>query len=307
MMSYRIACVIVTYNRKACLCECLEAILMQTYKPETVYIVDNASTDGTIDAVKLKGMYNQVKENISFQYVLQAKNEGGAGGFYQGIKTASEQSYDAVWVMDDDGHPAPDCLYNLQRHLGSHDYIAPIVISDKDQVTCSFVPGVSYTDFSNRAVDGLVVGWASPFNGILYSSRLIGKIGYPKKEMFIWGDETNYHYRAIQAGFVPVTDVMAKHYHPVDRQVRDLMPGGREVIVTNQDWKLYCLLRNTVYNMKFEMNELTRFYRALKLCLKYMYYHSVIKKDKTKNELIITAVSDGLKADFTKLSRYFPC
>lgn len=259
MMSCNIACVIVTFNRKACLCRCLKAILKQTYKPDTVYIVDNASTDGTLEAVKLMGLYNEVKENISFKYVLQERNEGGAGGFYQGIRIASQQSCDAIWVMDDDGHPAPDCLYNLQKHLAEYDYIAPIVLSDEDQSTCSFVPGVSYNEFSNRAVKGLVVGWASPFNGILYSAKLISKIGYPKREMFIWGDETNYHYRAIEAGFVPVTDIMAIHYHPVDRQVRDSLPGGREVIVTNQDWKLYCLLRNTVYNMKFEMNGLSRF------------------------------------------------
>ena len=48
----KIACVIVTYNRKQLLKRCLDAVVAQIFKPSVVYITDNASTDGTIDSVK---------------------------------------------------------------------------------------------------------------------------------------------------------------------------------------------------------------------------------------------------------------
>ena len=37
---------IVTYNRRALLCECLEAVLSQTRRPDRVLVLVNASTDG---------------------------------------------------------------------------------------------------------------------------------------------------------------------------------------------------------------------------------------------------------------------
>lgn len=46
-MSERVCAVIVTYNRKALLRECLKAVLSQTRPPDHVLVVDNASTDGT--------------------------------------------------------------------------------------------------------------------------------------------------------------------------------------------------------------------------------------------------------------------
>ena len=49
---YKICAVVVTFNRKELLINCLNAINEQTYKPHTVIIVDNASTDGTKDLME---------------------------------------------------------------------------------------------------------------------------------------------------------------------------------------------------------------------------------------------------------------
>lgn len=57
-MDYKIACIIVTYNRKELLKKCLNAVICQTFKPHTVYIIDNASSDGTMDAIKEWGFYD---------------------------------------------------------------------------------------------------------------------------------------------------------------------------------------------------------------------------------------------------------
>jgi hypothetical protein len=43
----KIAAVVVTYNRKKCLAECLSAIRRQSMIPDIIYVVDNHSTDGT--------------------------------------------------------------------------------------------------------------------------------------------------------------------------------------------------------------------------------------------------------------------
>ena len=73
--------------------------------------------------------------------------------------------------------------------------------------------------------------------------------------MFIWGDESNYEYRAINAGFIPRLITSAIHYHPFDRQIKFKTAFGRKIAVPNEDWKLYCLIRNRVYNSKIKRNK----------------------------------------------------
>ena len=44
-----VCAVVVTYNRKNHLLECLEGLRKQTRPIDAIYLVDNASTDGTPD------------------------------------------------------------------------------------------------------------------------------------------------------------------------------------------------------------------------------------------------------------------
>lgn len=304
----QIACVIVTYNRKHLLKRCLDAVAKQTFKPSFVYILDNASTDGTRESVIKWGVNDTQKDDIYYKYILNKKNEGGAGGFYRGMKYAMEDGdYDALWVMDDDGEPEKECLKNLVSYLGDYDYIAPIVLSDEDHDTCSFVPNTNYEEFCKKADEGgVVVDWASPFNGILYSARLIQKIGYPKKEMFIWGDEINYHLRAKKAGFLPITVVNSIHYHPINRVVgyKDESNKNIFIIVDQKDWKLYCALRNQIYNLHLIYNKYVAFKKAREKYRAYIhFYHSI--GDYSHDCLILDAAISGYIGYFGGLKKFF--
>ena len=46
-MKQTVAAVVVTHNRKELLVRCLRAILDQTYAVDRIFVVDNASSDGT--------------------------------------------------------------------------------------------------------------------------------------------------------------------------------------------------------------------------------------------------------------------
>lgn len=302
----KIACVVVTYNRKQLLKRCLDALSYQTLSPSVVYIVDNASTDGTQDSVKEWGYYECNRNGIAFKYILNPKNEGGAGGFYIGIKTAFESGADGIWVMDDDGQPEINCLEKLAGYLGTKDYIAPIVLSDDDHQSCSFAPNYEkkeeYVNLKGEH-DGVIDNWASPFNGILYSRRLVEKIGYPKKEMFIWGDEQNYHLRAVGAGMEPVTVVAAIHYHPLDRQEK-VNYNGYLLTIANSDWKQYCYLRNSWYNKIYVTGSPVRGIMANihSLSIYYSYYRK--EKKSGMLPLLLDAYFSALFGRFSGMKRY---
>ena len=306
-MNYKIGCVVVTFNRKALLKRCLDAVAVQTFKPKTVYIIDNASTDDTLDSVKEWGYYNCVHEGVIFKYVLNSKNEGGAGGFYLGMKTAFEDGdYDALWVMDDDGEPEKNCLEYLVSYLSDYDYIAPIVLSDDDHITCSFSSDrETLSEFCKRmkAHDGIIENWASPFNGILYSSKYLSLVGYPLKDLFIWGDERNYHFRALKNNITPITIVDAVHYHPINRQECVQLFSHFSIIVPPADWKLYCYIRNLVYsNRQFRGNYIS--IRSI-VAFIFLYGYFFIKESNYHRfKVVYQACIDGYKGNLKRLYKF---
>ena len=97
--------VVVTYNRRELLLEALTAVLAQTRAPDTVIVVDNASTDGTADVVRSRFP--------SVRLATAPRNTGGAGGFAYGMALALAGDADLIWLMDDDTVPEPGALRAL--------------------------------------------------------------------------------------------------------------------------------------------------------------------------------------------------
>lgn len=118
--------VVVTFNRKELLKDCLKALIEQTRPLDAILIVDNASTDNTPQILLEMGYIQQLppeknsepyktefmskiknleNESIKIIYIRMNENTGGAGGFHMGQKHAFELGYDWIWLMDDDGYP----------------------------------------------------------------------------------------------------------------------------------------------------------------------------------------------------------
>lgn len=252
--SISLAVIIVTYNRKDYLMRCMCGVYSQTLPPKAVYIVDNASTDGTYDCLNENDMLSN--PTIDVKYIRLDRNLGGAGGFYTGLKTAHEDGgYDGFVLMDDDGQPDKDELKYIAKWMGRYDYINALVVSDTDHTKTSF-PRKSY-GFDRKDIeqesdaDGIILNYSAPFNGTMYSKELVDKVGYPNPDFFFQGDEANYHKRAVKAGFIPVTCINSIHYHPCKiPKVYKFGIGRRKVKLSIEDTpiRIYCKHRNVVYN-----------------------------------------------------------
>src|SRR3954453_22106735 len=90
----RVDAVVVTYNRKALLVECLRALLAQTSPLAAIHVVDNASPDGTRE---LRADEDLPARGVSPRLEV---NGGSSGGFAHGIAAAREGDGDWLWVMD---------------------------------------------------------------------------------------------------------------------------------------------------------------------------------------------------------------
>ena len=93
------AAVIVTFNRSAKLMRVLDALEAQTVTPDSILVVDNASTDDTRALVEARA-----RRNAAIRYLGLPRNVGGAGGFHEGMKAAYAQGANYLWVSDDDAY-----------------------------------------------------------------------------------------------------------------------------------------------------------------------------------------------------------
>ncbi len=197
-MDANIISVVVTYNRKELLCECLDAILSQSRPVSKVIVVNNASTDGTLDLLAERGFV----DNLKIEILNLPKNVGGAGGFYAGMSRAKEiGEYDGVWIMDDDTMPSTTCLEELLKAesilKGQYSFLASSVYGLNGEYMN--VPTVDTREGANGYVEwyqylkeGLVAVKEATFVSLLISKRAIEKCGLPCKDFFIWGDDSEY-------------------------------------------------------------------------------------------------------------------
>jgi rhamnopyranosyl-N-acetylglucosaminyl-diphospho-decaprenol beta-1,3/1,4-galactofuranosyltransferase len=245
-----VCCIVVTYNRKAILRECLTAIAAGSQAPDTVLVVDNASSDGTREML--------AAEFPEAEVLGLLENAGGAGGFAAGFEWAYARGFGYLWVMDDDGVCAPACLETLLRAGALHgaEIIAPLVIDsaepegERGRLSFGLLDGSLWISTREQAAaafgeNGFVAGQGSPFNGTLYRREVIERIGFPDPRLFIRGDEVEYQCRYRRAGFRFGTTLATTQRHPADMADKFALLGERLVVnFTGNRLKDYCIFRN---------------------------------------------------------------
>ena len=236
--------VVVTYNRLDCLKACVEALLAQTRKDFDILIVNNGSTDGT------KEWIETLPSNI---LRIHQENLGGAGGFYRGQKYAFDNDYEWTWMMDDDGVPAKDQFEILLDVANRYNQkiIGPVVANINNPQEQAFSPGQQMP--SKEPEFSLNPAYVSAFNGVMFHRDVMQKIGFIKKELFIWGDEREYTFRWRMNGFVEAAAMKAIHYHPqIKSQYDKVLPWGRAIVVLKPEkFSKYFYRNNGYINRKY--------------------------------------------------------
>ncbi|MBR2801048.1 MAG: glycosyltransferase [Erysipelotrichaceae bacterium] len=195
MNELRVTALVVTYNRKELLQECLTAILSQTFAVNSVLVINNCSSDGTEELFKEGGPFCQ--EKIAF--LTTEKNLGGAGGFAYGFEKARD--YDRLWIMDDDTIPTETALEELLKAEASlterPGFLASAVYGPKGEAMN--VPVLDrrpsengYEDWYRHLSDSLIKVRSATFVSLLISAEAVRKMGLPIAEYFLWGDDTEY-------------------------------------------------------------------------------------------------------------------
>lgn len=105
-------CVIVNWNGWADTLDCLASLRTQTYGNLTAVVVDNGSTNDSVE--RIRSAFPEVK------VIETGKNLGFPTGCNVGIRAALEANAEFVWLLNNDTVCPPDTLDKLMRRATAH-------------------------------------------------------------------------------------------------------------------------------------------------------------------------------------------
>ena len=243
-MTERVCAVVVTFNRKELLAECLDALLGQTRAVDEILVVDNASSDGTPEMLAMRGYL----QHRAVRHLRLPSNVGGAGGFHAGIKAACEDGHTWIWLLDDDTIPAPDALSALfaardRFPAGEQpDLLASRVLwtdGTPHPMNACILKTEAAREATVRAAreQGLESIRATSFVSMLLHRRFVEAFGLPIADYFIWSDDIEYTARILRGNFgVLVPESIAVH-----------KTGKKHSALTAEPSRFYYHVRNTCW------------------------------------------------------------
>lgn len=242
----KITTIIVTYNRKALLMRCLAAVSNQTYKPNRILIIDNASADGTRELLQSEGWLSRPDVEL----LALGDNTGGAGGFSAGLKHATETGAEWVWMMDDDAEPHFDALANLlDRRLSPENLYGSVAVAG-ELLSWPMNPLRGKPEDTIYKVNELPTELEVqfiPFLGILVNAEMVKHIGLPDAGFFLAADDVEYCLRARKIG-AKIILVSSSHIaHPASERYRFWLPGRPFYSLKIAPWKRYYDVRNRIF------------------------------------------------------------
>lgn len=219
----KLYCVIPTLNNSAGLAATLKSLYGQTRRPDGVIVVDNASGDDTERVVRgFPGV----------EYLHLPDNSGSAGGYYEGLKSAAAKA-DLLFLSDDDATFKPDVLEKLESSLL--------------QLSSSFPVGAvrcAWDTFRGEKPEMIA---DAAWSGTLIKSEVVGKIGLPLRELFLYSEDVEYFSRMRKAGFpiyvVPGADYLSRS----EGHKKTVGLPFRPAVIYKDDFRLYYAFRNEIY------------------------------------------------------------
>jgi GT2 family glycosyltransferase len=243
---------VVTYNRKALLSRCLLALSAQTVPPDLILVVDNASTDGTLEMLQAEGWL----EKKTFHLLALTENTGGAGGFAAAMEYALAKRESAwIWLMDDDALPLPDALAEVLRIARNPENLyGSLAIAGEecawglrllDDKTLILRPD----DMPSEASVGFL-----PLIGLLAHTDLLERIGVLEAGFFISCDDLEFCQRARARGAKVICAGKSRIEHPRAKVYVFNFFGIPKNCLQFEPWRRYYDVRNNLLTAKKHRN-----------------------------------------------------
>jgi GT2 family glycosyltransferase len=221
-----VCAVVITHNRRAMLARCLTALAGQSRPAERTLVVDNASSDGTVQMLE--------REFPEVEVLALESNQGGAGGFHAGMRHAFATGAEWLWLMDDDTLPEREALAELLAAAarvaapGSEVLLEAVLLASRVVWRDGSVHPLNYPTLERRRMElvlaaaeaGVLPLRSATFVSLLVHRTALERYGLPARHFFLWSDDIEYTSRVVLQGggayFVPASVVLHDTEAPAD-------------------------------------------------------------------------------------------
>jgi rhamnosyltransferase len=257
----RVLAYIHTFNDADVISGTIAAISGQTRPIDEILLVDNASTDGTLEQPAL--------ERVTI--VRHPENLGASGAVCSGFRYAMEHDFDWIWTFDADSAPEPNALEKLLDVYGG---LSPAAQAKIGFLACLHRNVQDGRPLHSRVFSRAGLREAKPeagqryyrchvttWSGCLFRVAAIRKVELPNPDYFAdWG-EAEYGYRMMKAGFDGFTCQDAVHRHNVrgytSLDSMEIRRGRRRVtVLAFPPLRCYYRARNGLYLALYDFAEL---------------------------------------------------
>ena len=215
----RVAAIIVNFNGGSLTAACLDSLARSTHQPERIYLVDNASTDGSLDALRRRPEHQ-------LEFIVNEDNLGFARACNQGMERALEEGFDFVFLLNNDARLEPEALARLldaaHRHpkaglLSGKIYLGDGPVLWSAGMDVGFHPnlqrlrGFGVRDcgqFDKEETVAALTGCA-----LLMRTSFLRSVGLFDEEFFVYVEDLELSLRAKDAGWTCLHVPGARFHH----------------------------------------------------------------------------------------------
>jgi len=217
-----ISVVIPTWNGLQLLNKCLQSLREQSFKEFEIIVVDNGSTDGTVDWLK--------KNAPDVETVALERNFGFSGAVNAGIRT-SEREF--VVLLNNDTVVTPDWLKAFvdasEKYQNTSIFTSKVIVNSPPYLIDTAGDGFTIAGF------GYKIGWMSPETSFysrsrhvfgasgcssMYRRKIFDEIGYFDEDFFAFAEDLDFSFRALIAGHKIIYVPDSRVFHSVRATAR---------------------------------------------------------------------------------------
>ncbi|MAS35257.1 MAG: glycosyl transferase [Anaerolineaceae bacterium] len=236
-----VSIIVLNYNRREDTLECLRSLQHQTYLYTRVILVDNASTDGTVEAVR--SLYPMV------EVIETGQNLGFTGGNNVGIQHALDDGADYILLLNNDTVVAPDMIEQMVSVMEQDSSVAitgpTIYYYEQPEMIWSaggsidwkrgltFMVGEGEEDKGQFGTEPREVEFATGC-ALMVRRDVWEQVGLLDDTFFMYYEEVEWCVRARRHGMKIVHVPMAMMWHKISLQGRETTPGAYYYLTRNR-------------------------------------------------------------------------
>ena len=224
-MEPSVCCLILSWNDSENTLACLKSFEQDDYGNKTVVVIDNGSTDGSLE--KIQAAYPSVT------YLENDENLLWAGGNNVGLRWALDRDYDYIILLNNDITVAPDMLTKLVNYAESdmscgilgpkiyyHSrrnliwYAGAVVALWRGHLRHLGIREVDSGQYDEVCETGYVTGCA-----MMIRQKVLEDIGLIDTHFNFYGEDVDYALRAHKAGYTVVYVPSGTMWHKVSESI----------------------------------------------------------------------------------------